>query len=99
MRVLISGLLFFVFPLSADYTEIKSAAQFLFQIHPSAECNAIANILIENFKSFSPENSKEIESRRFILISGIQKECENRRYDLDCLRHAKNPAEMNVCKK
>lgn len=99
MRVLILGLLMFLRPLSADYTEIKLTANFLFQNHYSAECSAIAKVLIENFKNFNQENSEKIENQRIVLISGIQKECESRRYDLDCLKNAKNIAEMNVCKK
>lgn len=98
MRVLISGLLF-ILPVSADYTEIKLTANFLFHTRISAECTAIANVLIENFKNYSPENSKDIEDRKSFLISGIQKECESRKYDLNCLKNAKNLAEMNVCKK
>lgn len=99
MRVFIFCLLLFIVPLSADYTEIKFTANFLFQIHPSAECNAIAEILMESFKNLSPKDSKKTAEERYFLIIEIQKECESRNYDLNCLKSVKNIADINVCKK
>lgn len=62
-----------------------------------AECTPVINSMLENFAKAAPEG--DLEKIKVAIVPALQKECQSGKYNLDCLKNAKTPVELQSCKK
>ncbi|HNI99860.1 MAG TPA: TIGR04454 family lipoprotein, partial [Leptospiraceae bacterium] len=64
-----------------------------------AECTPVVESMIENFKKLNPDKAEEFEKNKLMIVPALQKECESGKFDLTCLKNAKDPIAIQSCKK
>lgn len=95
-------ILFLTVSLIADFEEIKNSAKLTFADQKPLtvkDCNKVMNTVYENMKKDNLENAEEIEKKREMIFPALMRECESRKYNLECLMNAKSIAEISQCKK
>ncbi|PJZ70692.1 TIGR04454 family lipoprotein [Leptospira perolatii] len=65
-----------------------------------AECEPVVNDLFQNLtQGKSPEETEKLNSLKPSLAPMLLKECMSGKYDLSCLKSAKDIQALAVCKK
>ncbi|HMV81258.1 MAG TPA: TIGR04454 family lipoprotein [Leptospiraceae bacterium] len=85
---------------SASDTKEKEIQSCKTRVFPSkAECAPVVESIIENFKIVNPDKAEEIENQKSMIVPALQSECESGKYDLICMKNAKDPIAIQSCKK
>jgi small lipoprotein (TIGR04454 family) len=65
----------------------------------AAECTPVVEAMFENFKKMAPDSAEEADKKKMMLLPVLQKECESGKFDLACLKVAKDMMALQTCKK